>query len=487
MMPAITRPPVKVPVTPGNFRVPDKLVQLRTFIKRNITRKIADRQYMTINLLEAPLLALILGYISKYSEDGGYLFASNINYPVFLFMSIIVALFMGLTVSAEEIFRDRKILEREKFLNLSRLSYLFSKINFLFVLSAIQTLSFVLVANTILEVKGMLFRHWIILFSTACFGNLLGLNISAGMRSAISIYILIPLLLVPQLLLGGAMIQFDDLHKAFSRKIYVPVIGDVMTTRWAYEAISVEQFKSNRYEKNFFKYDMAISQNNWKASFLIPRLRVKAQECAKAGKNPEYKEYIENNFIKLNYHINELSELTGIRPGDWIESVNYDKFNDIIGDYILSYFDSLSLYFRTYERKLSIQLDSLKGSIENRMGKEQFVKLLEENHNERLAEFVLNRRSSRKIFETDDRFLQKADPVLMPPGSRHGRAHFYAPFKQIGNLKIGTLIFNMIFIWLMILFLFFTLYYNVLKKFIVWLEKLKLPFWRKFGREILQI
>jgi len=487
MMPAITRPPVKVPVTPGNFRVPDKLVQLRTFIKRNITRKIADRQYMTINLLEAPLLALILGYISKYSEDGGYLFASNINYPVFLFMSIIVALFIGLTVSAEEIFRDRKILEREKFLNLSRLSYLFSKINFLFVLSAIQTLSFVLVANTILEVKGMLFRHWIILFSTACFGNLLGLNISAGMRSAISIYILIPLLLVPQLLLGGAMIQFDDLHKAFSRKIYVPVIGDVMTTRWAYEAISVEQFKSNRYEKNFFKYDMAISQNNWKASFLIPRLRVKAQECAKAGKNPEYKEYIENNFIKLNYHINELSELTGIRPGDWIESVNYDKFNDIIGDYILSYFDSLSLYFRTYERKLSIQLDSLKGSIENRMGKEQFVKLLEENHNERLAEFVLNRRSSRKIFETDDRFLQKADPVLMPPGSRHGRAHFYAPFKQIGNLKIGTLIFNMIFIWLMILFLFFTLYYNVLKKFIVWLEKLKLPFWRKFGREILQI
>ncbi len=121
-------------------------------------------------------------------------------------MSIIVALFIGLTVSAEEIFRDRKILEREKFLNLSRLSYLFSKINFLFVLSAIQTLSFVLVANAILEVRGMLFRHWLILFSTACFGNLLGLNISAGMRTAISIYILIPLLLVPQLLLGGAMI-----------------------------------------------------------------------------------------------------------------------------------------------------------------------------------------------------------------------------------------------------------------------------------------
>ena len=102
---------------------------------------------MTINLLEAPLLAFILGYISKFSENGVYTFADNKNYPVFLFMAVIVALFIGLTVSAEEIFRDRKILEREKFLNLSRLSYLVSKINFLFTLSAIQSLSFIVVAN----------------------------------------------------------------------------------------------------------------------------------------------------------------------------------------------------------------------------------------------------------------------------------------------------------------------------------------------------
>jgi len=333
----------------------------------------------------------------------------------------------------------------------------------------------------------MVFRHWIILFSTACFGNMLGLNISAGMRSAISIYILIPLLLVPQLLLGGAMIQFDDLHKAFSRKIYVPVIGDIMTTRWSYEAITVEQFKSNRYEKNFFEYDMAISQHSWYTSFLIPGLRVKVQECEKAGKNPEYQGYIENNFRKINYHLNEFSQMTGIRPGDWISSVNYQKFNDIIGDNVLSYLDTLAVTFRSEERRISLQLDSVKRSMEQRMGEEAFIRLRGENHNERLSEFVLNRRSTRKIFETRDKFLQKADPVLMKPGSKHGRAHFYAPYKQIGNLKIGTLVFNMIIIWLMIIFFFGTLYYNVLKRFIVWLEKLKLPLWRKFGRELLQI
>ena len=47
-------------------------------------------------------------------------------------MSIIVALFMGLTVSAEEIIRDRKILRRESFLNLSWNSYLMSKLIILF-------------------------------------------------------------------------------------------------------------------------------------------------------------------------------------------------------------------------------------------------------------------------------------------------------------------------------------------------------------------
>jgi hypothetical protein len=207
----------------------------------------------------------------------------------------------------------------------------------------------------------------------------------------------------------------------------------------------------------------------------------------KAGKSPEYQEYIENNFIKINYHLKEFSQLTGIKPGDWISSVNYQKFNDIIGDYVLMYFDSLSTTFRAEEKKISFQLDSLKKAMETRIGEEQFVKLREENHNERLSEFVLNRRSTRKIYETNNRFIQKADPVLMKPGSRYGRAHFYAPYKQLGNLKIGTLVFNMIIIWLMIIFLFTTLYYNMLKRFIVWLEKLKLPLWRKFGRDLLQI
>jgi hypothetical protein len=479
--------PSKTVIPPSNFRVPKKTDQIRTFIRRNITRKLADRQYMAINLIEAPLLAFILGYISKFSENGIYTFADNKNYPIFLFMAVIVALFMGLTVSAEEIFRDRKILEREKFLDLSRLSYLLSKINFLFTLSAIQSLSFVLVADLILEVRGMLFQQWIILFSTACFGNLLGLNISAGMRTAVSIYILIPLILVPQLLLGGAMIKFDDLHKSISKKIYVPVVGDLMVTRWAYEALCVEQFKDNDFEKPFFKYEMDKSQCDWYTSFLIPKLKVKVDMCLAAGKNPDYKEDTEANFKKLNFHINYLTSVSGIVPGNWIRNMNYQEFNEFVAGEAKILLDSLRTSFRMKSRLLSDRHDTLYKQISKRMGEEQFLIIRAKYYNERLADFVLNNLGASKIYETNNKFIQKADPIFMAPGSKFGRAHFFAPYKQVGNLKIETLIFNMIVVWIMILGLFVTLYYNLLKRFIAFLESLKLPILRKFGRELIQV
>jgi len=486
MMPALKGKPEKTEIPDSNFRVPGRINQIITFVKRNLTRKFADTQYIAINLLEAPLLAFILGYISKYSQNGVYSFAENKNYPVFLFMEVIVALFLGLTVSAEEIFRDRKILEREKFLNLSRLSYLISKLNFLFSLSAIQTLSFVIVANLILGVKGMLLQQWLILFSTACFGNLVGLNISAGMRTAVSIYILIPLILVPQLLLGGAMIQFDELHKSLSKKIYVPVIGDIMVTRWAYEAISVEQFKSNKFERPFFEYDMELSQNEWYAAFLLPALETAVDECLTAGKDPVYRESSEENFKKLNYHINDLSGISGIMPAGWVNNLNYNDFNESVAIETKQYLDSLKSSFRIKNRVITYRRDTLYKKIESETGEKNFIKIRDDNYNESLVNILLKRMSINKIYDAGGRFIQKADPVFMHPLSKTGRAHFYAPYKQIGNMRIETLVFNLLAIWLMTIVMFVTLYYNVLKRFIMFLEGLKLPIGRKFGRELLQ-
>jgi ABC transport system ATP-binding/permease protein len=486
MMPVFTDKPEKSDLPPSNFKVPKKLFQIRTFIKRNIFRKLADRQYMILNLVEAPFLAFILGYLSKYTVNGVYVFAENKSYPVFLFMTVVVALFLGLMVSAEEIFKDRKILEREKFLKISRLSYLISKINFLFVLSAIQSLLFVLVASLVLEIRGMLWQQWLIFFTTACYGNLIGLNISAGMRTVVSIYILIPLILVPQLLLGGAMIKFDDLHKSISRKIYVPVLGDLMATRWAYEAITVEQFQSNKYEKPLFKYDLEVSSNDYYGRVLYSAMMAKINECQTYGKNPSSKENVESDLKILKYHISGLSKASGINLPDEFKSLNYRDFNEFVADNMKKYMVKLKTFFRAQQDTIIKQREKLAENIRSKIGPDGWSDLQDKYFNKRLDELVKNRDDlTNEIYETHNRFIRKTLPVFMIPESRIGRSQFYAPYKVLGNAKIPTLLFNLSAMWLMISLFFITLYYNLLKRFINWLEALRLPFWRKFGRHLL--
>ncbi len=54
----------------------------------------------------------------------------------------------------------------------------------------------------------------------------------------------------------------------------------------------------------------------------------------------------------------------------------------------------------------------------------------------------------------------------MKPTSKYGRAHFYAPYKQMGNIKIDTFWFNLMVLWIVTLVLYFALYYNLLQKLI---------------------
>jgi ABC-type multidrug transport system ATPase subunit len=278
------------------FRIPNFFKQFKVFVTRDIKSKLSNTQYMLISFLEAPILALILAYLIRYyntdeENNLGYVFFKNENIPAYMFMAVIVALFVGLTVSAEEIIRDRKIRKRESFLNLSKGSYLFSKISIMFILSAIQTFTFVLVGNSILGIKDMFADYWMVLFTTSCFANILGLNISAAFNSAVTIYILIPFLIIPQLLLAGVVVKFDKLnpHPLISAHGSVPPVGEIMASRWAFEALAVDQFKDNKYERNFYKDRKRISIAAYKKDFWKPAIEKKVSKInteLKSGKKP---------------------------------------------------------------------------------------------------------------------------------------------------------------------------------------------------------
>lgn len=458
----------------SHFKIAGVNKQFLTFGIRNLLSKLTNRQYLIINLLEAPVLALILGYFSKYIGEAGYIFEQNKNLPVFLFMSVVVALFMGITVSAEEIIRDRKILERESFLNLSRTTYLNSKILFLFLLSAIQTILFIFVGNAVLEIKGMFLSFWLILFTTSCFGNMIGLNISAGLNSVVTIYILIPLILVPELLLGGAMIHFDDLHKSLTHKEYVPIVGDLMTTRWAYEAMAVEQFKNNKFEKLFFDDEQIISSASYITSFLIPQLEMKIEECFRIIEEEENKEYLSVNLNIIQNELNRLYQYYDFYPFEGIDGLTPETFNTEIGEQTSQFLNLARLFFSELAQEANTRKDNIYNHLTDSLGTEGIFQLKQKYYNNKLADIVTNRTAINKIVEMDDRMVRKKDPIFMMPESNIARAHFFAPFKMINGRYIETKWFNLFFIWLTTVVLYVTLVLDLLRRIITYFETIKL-------------
>lgn len=445
------------------FSIPNKWNQFKIFSQRNIRSKLANKQYLIINILEAPMLAFILGYFSKYSPEKTYAFSENINLPVYLFMSIVVALFMGLTVSAQEIYKDRLILARESFLNLSRFSYINSKILFLFLLSAFQSLSFVVVGNFILEIHGMTLYYWGVLFTVSCFANLVGLNISSALNSATNIYILIPFILVPQLLLGGAMIKFDELHHTISNQKNVPLVGDLMASRWAYEALAVAQFRYNDYEKHFFEVNQKISVNSVYRSFMIPEMAAingaLLQDSSRWNTNDKALQILANEVAILSSDF----AFKRFEKESQLKSRRYTKE---MGQLLENYFIEARQYFGDNYLQAQKERDLVYENLMNEIGKEGVIKLEKKYHNEFLSDLLTNRAQFDMVYIGEDQLIQKKDPIYMKPYSSIGRAHFYAPFKLLGSIKIATYAFNTLFIWAMSFILYVMLLNKTLKKVI---------------------
>jgi ABC-type multidrug transport system ATPase subunit len=454
----------KTELPKNNFKIPGKIKQFFIYFMRDISSKITNKQYILLTFLEAPVLGVILGYFTKYIARDVYVFSENQNFPGFLFMSVVVSLFLGMTLSAEEIIKDRKILQRESFLNLSRFSYVNAKVIIMLIISAIQTFTFVILANSILEIQGMTISFWLILFTTSAFANILGLNISSSLNSVVTIYILIPFILVPQLLLSGTVIKFDKLHKSISSAKYVPFVGDLMTSRWAYEALAVVQFINNKYERNFYIIDKLKSDYGYIYSALIPELESRINIVLNDITKPELKEKVEKNITIIHNETAKLEKRSGVKC-KIINKITTTGFNNEIAAKLEKYLSKLKREYTKKRAKISKKGDEIYKQLVKQYGNEEIVtKLKEDNYNIALAEIVTNKQELERIKEADNELIQMVDPVFKYPTNKYGRAHFYAPVKRLGNLIIPTPDFNVMFIWLTSLFLYITLVFDGFRK-----------------------
>ncbi|MFM7021687.1 MAG: ATP-binding cassette domain-containing protein [Flavobacteriales bacterium] len=466
---------------PNSLFIPSRIKQWWIFVKRDVLSKLKNNQYMLINSLEAPALALVLAMIVKNATDSAeYNFFKNDNIPAYIFMSIVVALFMGLTISAEEIIKDRRILKREKFLNLSKISYLFSKVAILFSISAIQTLLFVLLGNYILDIEGMVWEYWIIMFSTSCFANILGLNISASFNSAVTIYILIPLILIPQMILSGAMFSFDKINKILGGEGKVPYVAEAMASRWAFEALAVEQFKNNEFEKDMFIWHKLESDLNYKLAYYIPEIKSRLNQCSnlKDNKSDSATLIFDENLSAIRHSIErenkKLPKDKQFLETSLITPKNYD---DAAASKLKAYMDTLNVFYSEYFTRVSSLLEKKIDTLSTLKGEENYKYKREHYSNESLENLVKNITASKKIKIINGRLEQVIDPVYRTPyANKYGfRSHFYAHIKPVFGYYIPTFWFNISVIWIMSIFAFFALYNDWLLKIINTLSKVKLP------------
>ncbi len=472
--------PGKSELPPNRYSIPGLATQMKIFFTRDILSKLTNRQYILISLLEAPVLAVILAFFTKYfsgmaGRPEAYVFRENENLPAYLFICVIVFLFIGLTMSSEEIIKDRRILHRESFLNLSWFSYLNSKIGIMFMMSAIQAITFVLVGNLIFEIRGMHFPYFLLLFSTACFANMLGLNISSGLNSVITIYILVPFLLIPQILFSGVLVKFDKLHKILTNDRFVPLIGELMTSKWAFEALTVEQFKNNRFYRNFYATDQEISNTKYLESFLVPELQTRLNNARQTLIDGSVTDQVGHDLELIYQYLDLLENEVPEIPKPEGMPMSLTNFSLRQSDSLNAHFSRLRDHLRHRIRDLNKQYNGIQQDMIKEAGNlEKFTRFRNTYENKKLSDILLNKDELHKIVEKGDILVRKYEPVFMVPESKLGRAHLYAPSKRIGNWQIDTFWFNIMVIWFTTILLYLALYLDLLRKVISYFEHLRL-------------
>ena len=423
-------------IPPSDQKKPGALKQFMIFLHRNIKTKITNIQYLVITLSEAPLLAVICALLTRYAPPEGYTIMNNKNLVSYFFMAVIVATFTGMSGSAEEIIKDRALLKRERFLNLSYSSYIWSKIVFMAGVSLIQTLLFIIVGNTIMGLHGLFWTWWLILFITAFLANLTGLLLSQCLNSVVSIYISIPLLLIPQILLCGLVVSFTDLAPK-STTGNVPLIGDIIPSRWSYEALAVSSFTDNQYEKNFFETDKEKYETQfYNVGFLYElQSQLKTMQDEQIHGKEVKPEHIE--IIRTNLPI--ITEFCGMEPyqGDY----SYESLD--------KYMNEAENILAKRSNQITLKADAQISSFIRENGKETLLQLKRNNYNLKLEDCVVGADQKRMLDVVDNHIVPRTGLIFLTPQNQMGRAPFYSSEKIIGSWHVKTLWFNMTILLLM--------------------------------------
>lgn len=222
------------------------LAQWRVLARRTALIKWKDRVNSAILLAQAPIIGIVLSMVFAVSGEMTP-FERLDRAPAALFLLVASAIWFGCSNAAREIVGEQAIYGRERMVNLMIPSYVLSKAAVLGVVCAIQCAILLGIVYVPLGLTGSFATLYGILLATSLVGLGMGLTLSSLVRSEQAAMALIPLILIPQIVLGGVIMPVHQMSAP------TQLLAGLTTARWGFEAMLHAEFAED---------DLAAIQEN---------------------------------------------------------------------------------------------------------------------------------------------------------------------------------------------------------------------------------
>lgn len=206
--------------------------QASTLARRYAKLFFRDRRNLRILALQVPLLALGIALLFKrdvFARDGALTMPGEA--AQLLFLLVTVSVWFGAIAAAREIIKERTVLQREVAVGVRLQAYVASKVVLLFALTAAQAVALALIVLTLRplhEPGSAVVTVMFLLVMSAWGGVAMGLLVSAVVSSEDQASSFIPLILVPQLLFGGAIVPTHEMG------FVMAALSKLIVAQWAF-------------------------------------------------------------------------------------------------------------------------------------------------------------------------------------------------------------------------------------------------------------
>ncbi len=228
---AMTVPqPDRLPQKAGNSRQVSSLRQLLILSARNLKILTRDRFALGLMLATAPVVSLldvILSFVMGRNIFDFYT-GDMSQVMITLFLLTIYGIMVGGISQMREIVKEQDIYKRERLVNLKILPYVLSKIWVAALLALYQAVAYTVVHYLSFNMPGGVlefFQVYITMTLATFAGMMLGLFASALAPNSSSAPLIVIILMLPQIVLAGALIPVPSFVSA------------PFSTRWAFESL----------------------------------------------------------------------------------------------------------------------------------------------------------------------------------------------------------------------------------------------------------